>query len=104
MITIYKYQIEPCSFEPNLIMMPVSSAIISCGVDGNNVPCIWVLLDTDEQERGMMVTKKIWCVGTGWDLSPMFNGQVPGYNKIGTIKENVYIWHVFEEGMPEGGL
>lgn len=90
MITIYKYPVSP-SNEPNVIQMPQGASIISCGVDGFGGRSIWAFVDTDKPTE----KRKIWCVGTGWNLEDMLNNTCISY--LGTIKDNYYIWHIFEE-------
>jgi hypothetical protein len=93
MITIYKYSVAPNIDRPNVIQMPQGATVISCGLDGFGVRSIWALVDTDKT----MEERRIWRVGTGWDLKEMFNGLCPQIGFIGTIQDEYYIWHVFEE-------
>ena len=49
--------------------------------------------DTDEPEEKV----RILCVGTGWPLDAIMNEEANGLNFIGTVKEGIYMWHLFQE-------
>lgn len=91
MITIYKYSVKPNINKPNIIQMPQGASVISCGIDGFGERSVWALVDTNKSTE----ERKIWCVGTGWNLEDIFNNVYLNY--LGTIKDNNYIWHIFEE-------
>lgn len=93
MITVYKYSVTPYIDKPNVFQMPQGASVISCGIDGMGTPSIWALVDTNQ----IMEERRIWCVGTGWDLAAIFNGTVSLVNGIGTIQDGPYMWHIFEE-------
>lgn len=94
MVTIYKYPIQPQEDKPNLIEMPEDATVLAAATDGMGELCIWALVDTTKAK----VQKKIWCVGTGWDLAAVFNRDCcVEVNFIGTVREDFYMWHVMEE-------
>ena len=84
---IYKYQIEPSPTQIN-IEMPEGAKILSCGLDGFGVPCIWALVNPENE----MVKKPVYCVGTGWNMSALDNCKF-----IGSMTDcGGFVWHVFE--------
>ena len=89
MKTIYKYQISPGS---NNIDLPKNSTILHFGIDGIGYPCIWVLIDTKEEEGETIHLK---CVGTGWNLDKILGDS--NYAYIGTtVMPNGFVWHLLE--------
>ena len=94
MMTIYKYPIQPQEDKPNLIEMPEGATVLAAATDGMGELCIWALVDTTKAK----ITKKVWCVGTGWDLAAIFNrsGHIE-IQFIDTVREGFYMWHVMEE-------
>ena len=89
MKTIYKY---PISSGSNNIDLPKNSTILHFGIDGTGYPCIWVLIDTKEEEGETIHLK---CVGTGWDLDEILGNS--NYTYIGTtVMSNGFVWHLLE--------
>ena len=89
MKTIYKY---PISLDSNNISLPKNSTILHFGIDGTGYPCIWVLIDTKEEEREIIHLK---CVGTGWNLDEILGDY--NYTYIGTtVMSNGLVWHLLE--------
>lgn len=89
MKTIYKY---PISIGSNHIGLPKNSTILHFGIDGAGYPCIWVLIDTKEEEGETIHLK---CIGTGWDLDEILGDS--NYAYIGTtIMSNGFVWHLLE--------
>ena len=85
MKTIYKY---PISLDSNNIDLPKNSTILHFGIDGTGYPCIWVLIDTKEEEGETIHLK---CVGTGWNLGDS------NYTYIGTtVMSDGLVWHLLE--------
>lgn len=86
---IYKYPIEIGS---NDIELPKNSIILHFGIDGTELPFIWVLIDTKEEEGETIHLK---CVGTGWDLDEILGDS--NYAYIGTtVMSNGLVWHLLE--------
>ena len=89
MKTIYKY---PISIGSNNIDLPKNSTILHFGMDDTGYPCIWVLIDTKEEEGETIHLK---CIGTGWDLDEILGDS--NYAYIGTtIMSNGFVWHLLE--------
>ena len=47
-MVIYKYQIEPSPTQID-IEMPEGAKILSCGLDGFGIPCIWALVNPENE-------------------------------------------------------
>lgn len=92
MLTVYKYAVEP-SLETIDLDIPGGGPIISAGVDPNGKLCVWAMVNTDKPEEKV----RILCVGTGWPLDAIMNNEANGLNFIGTVKEGIYMWHLFQE-------
>lgn len=89
MITVYKYPIEP-SIEKIELSIPGGGPVLSAGLDPMGTLCIWAIANTDEPDE--IVT--VYCIGTGWTLDWVIEEQ-DNLNFINTIKQDMYIWHVF---------
>ena len=87
MKTIYKY---PIVVGNNIINTYDNCEILSADLDPKGNMSLWVLVDTMENKTNQI---KIIVSGTGWDL-PNATGPMCF---IDTIKEEEYVWHVFEE-------
>lgn len=92
MLTVYKYAVAP-SLETIDLDIPGGGPIISAGIDPGGNVCVWAMVDTDEPEEKV----RILCVGTGWPLDAIMNEEANGLNFIGTVKEGIYMWHLFQE-------
>ena len=86
MTTIYKY---PLMAQVNKIEMPLAT-ILSVGLDPNNIPCIWAIVDTNSEKE----TRIFELFGTGWPLDDVIEEYHMYF--LDTIKEGLYMWHVFE--------
>lgn len=81
MKTIYKYRID---FDKTL-ELPEGSEVLSFQYQDEK-PTIWVLVDTTKP----LVKRHFSIYGTGWEVAE------EGLKFIGTAKEDVFIWHLFE--------
>lgn len=91
MKTIYKYPIQP-SVEEIELSIPGGGPVISADLDPSGCPCVWAIADTDEKDEVV----KIYCVGTGWPLDWAMK-ENKALQFIDTIRQGVYMWHVFME-------
>lgn len=91
MITIYKYPIQPSAEEIEL-SIPGGGPVISAGIDPTGQTCVWAMVDLEQEDKAV----KIYCVGTGWPLDWIIE-KSPTIEFIGTIKNGIYMWHVFKE-------
>lgn len=83
--SVYKY---PISFQRDVrVMMPEGARLVKAGLDSDEVPCIWALVDASVPPR---VERKFGIYGTG--------GTVPGRCiYVDTFFSMPFVWHVFEE-------
>ncbi len=89
MKTIYHYGLGvPKSIVPNIVSMPVGAELLHVGPRMGEVR-VWALVDVDEPDE----ERRIWLVGTGWDLVDM----PPNVQHIGTVQEGGFVWHAFVE-------
>ena len=87
MITIYKY---PLTLPINKIEMPQNAKILSIGFDPFNHLCLWAKVNTDAEKE----TRIFELFGTGWPLDDADEEYHMYF--LDTIKEEPYMWHVFE--------
>ena len=89
MKTIYKYGIN---IDITSIALPQGSKIFSAGYDPNGVLCVWVAVDTQEEE---IEERFVYLTGTGWPLEDLKDWN---YRFIDTVidENNGLVWHVFE--------
>ena len=89
MKTIYKYGINTGMTS---IALPKRSKIFSANYDPNGVLCIWVAVDTEEEE---IEERFVYLTGTGWPLEDLKDWN---YLFIDTVidENNELVWHVFE--------
>lgn len=85
MTVIYKYRIAIA--DEQRIEMPDIRKFLHAGLDSNNQPCIWALVDT----KCGMGKATIRVAGTGNPVGPDFFGLT----HVGTFKMDVFVWHVF---------
>ncbi len=83
---IYKYhlaRINGCSIS---IDIPASANVLHVGLDPDDKPCMWVILDPEQltNERTFMT---VW---TG------FNLLVDHVDYLGSVKEGTLMHHIFE--------
>ena len=86
---IFKYYISPGQI---FIDAYEDTKIISTGVDPQGDLCIWVIVNPENPPKKI----EILCIGTGWDL-PEFTDKTYYLQFIGTVKHNIYMWHIFEK-------
>lgn len=96
MKTIHKYSITPNAI--NDVQLPKGAKILSCGVKFfmNIVkmspmplhPCIWALVDPEEQRTEI---RKVFCIGTGHTI----DFSLEFWDFLGTAidHENGFVWH-----------
>ena len=89
MKTIYKYGIN---IGMTSIALPKGSKIFSADYDPNGDLCIWVAVDTEEEE---IEERFVYLTGTGWPLEDLKDWN---YRFIDTVidENNELVWHVFE--------
>ena len=89
MKTIYKYGINSGITS---IALPKGSKIFSAGYDPNSVLCVWIAVDTEEEE---IEERFVYLTGTGWPLEDLKDWN---YRFIDTVidENNELVWHVFE--------
>ena len=89
MKTIYKYGINTGMTS---ITLPKRSKIFSANYDPNGVLCVWVAVDTTEEE---IEERFVYLTGTGWPLEDLKDWN---YRFIDTVidENNGLVWHVFE--------
>lgn len=91
MITIYKYPIQPTTEEIEL-SIPGGGPVLSAGLGPNGQPCVWSIVDLEQEDKPV----KIYCVGTGWPIDWIM-AKSAAIEFVGTIKDGIYMWHVFKE-------
>jgi hypothetical protein len=88
MKTIYKYRLsisDECR-----IQMPMGHEILHVGLDPNEAPCIWALVDSAHPSR----TETFHVVGTGNPM-PTYSWGEPSLRHVGSIRQGPFMWHVF---------
>lgn len=90
MKTIYKYKLTQ---ECNHIETYKGAIVLSAGLDPNEVPCVWMQVDTAQE----LEYKCIFISGTGWNLEALFGGDINNFKYINTFQQGPFIWHVYEE-------
>lgn len=94
MLTVWKYPINP-SDEAIELKIPGGRPILSAALDPSGQPCVWAMVNEGEKEESVF----IYCIGTGWPLDRIVRDEAEGVNFIGTVKDGIYIWHIFTEGV-----
>lgn len=91
MQTIYRYTIKP-SVQVQEIRMYYGAKILSVGrKKGDTDISIWTEIDTEFPTE----THKFFCVGTGWNLSKLFNYKKVVYHGT-VIDDDDEVWHLYE--------
>jgi hypothetical protein len=72
------------------IEINAEAEILSAGKDLNGDICVWAMIE----DTNPMVSKNIYCIGTGWPLDIIFTNEET-VKFIDTIKEAPYMWHIF---------
>lgn len=85
MKTIHKF---PLSF--GAIEINQGAKIIHTAAQNDKI-CVWAIVDTDKP----LVLRKVYIIGTGWDFA---RGDVKEECYVGTVHEDEFIWHIFDEG------
>ena len=84
---VYKYQL-PLQEELK-IPMPMGAKVLHFA-NQNEIPTIWVEVDTDEQDRA----KTFFIVGTGHDIP---TGKTVVYIGSALFAGGNLVWHLYEE-------
>lgn len=84
---IFKYQIPLPGID---LEMPIGSRVLSLQLQGS-APTIWVLIN-DELSNEYQQTRRFRFVGTGHEI----NEQLLNGHYIGTIQQDIFVWHLFE--------
>ena len=92
MLTVWKHKINP-STEVIELEIPGGGPILSAGLDPMGIPCVWSMVNDEEK----IEIVKVYCIGTGWPLDTIMSEEANGLNFIGTIKDGIYMWHIFQE-------
>lgn len=83
MKTVYKYPLRIASEQT--IALPHGFQILHFGLDPQETPCIWVLVEPDNRPVAMT----FYTYGTGQPF------KKPHDNYVGTIVKNLFVWHLF---------
>ena len=85
MQVVYKYPISIS--DAVTLKLPRGARIVHLGMDANNVPCVWALVD---RYAGVSTPREFCISGTGAVVSD---------NKeyIGTFFDMPFVWHVFAD-------
>ena len=67
------------------IQIPATAKVLHVGLDPNDKPCLWALLDPRETK----VDRLVVVLGTGFDLNPL----TPHH--AGSFRDGRFMWHVF---------
>ena len=89
MKTIYKYGINTGMTS---IVLPKRSKIFSANYDPNGVLCVWVAVDTEEEE---IEERFVYLTGTGWPLEDLKDWNCRFIDTV-IDENNELVWHVFE--------
>ena len=85
-MTIWKFPIMITGYQ--VVMLQKGANIIKAGLDPNDVPCLWAIVD-ESKERTEQVN--IYVHGTGFQIGR-------GEKYIGSFNQNhTFVWHVFTE-------
>jgi hypothetical protein len=76
------------------VVMPEGAKVISAGLRGEPVPCIWALIDTREETMVCHHFLAVW-TGVPFPELPYDDGQ-PEYEFIATFRVSDQIFHIFE--------
>lgn len=82
---IYKYPLKEGGLD-----VPLEAKFIHVGKDAYGAPSIWA--EFKAENTNYLIEKKINIVETG---VPFSKSQTPNY--IGTVLDDVYIWHVYTD-------
>lgn len=88
MKTIYKYPIDP-TLEKIELAVPGGGEVLAADLDPRGDICVWILVDTEKKDKKV----NIYCLGTGM---PMDWIQEDILFFIGTVKDGLYMWHIFK--------
>lgn len=83
MKTIYKYPIQITDEQE--IQMPKDANVFHAGLDANETPCVWAIVDTEAPPEPM----SILVCGTGNPLR-----YEPDW-RVGSFTQGPFVWHVF---------
>lgn len=89
MKTIYKYPVF-LTIQGLTFKSFEGAEVISCGLDGYGVPCVWAKVDTAAPAKDLV----LYCVGTGWDISYLENKNT---KFIGTVTDGAMVIHIYQE-------
>jgi hypothetical protein len=84
---VYKYKILP---DKPAMQLHKGSEILHVGVQ-NREFYLWALVNPEEHVEVRLIT----VYGTGWPINMAFGS----YKHLGTIQEDGFVWHIFEEGI-----
>ena len=88
---IFKYKLK--REVEQTIELPSNAEILCVKYDEDKHDiCIWAIIDVTEKT---VVPMKFFIIGTGWDIEEILSKYDLFY--LGTIKEGIYIWHIFSE-------
>ena len=82
---IWKYPIE--IIDKQLIRMPKGATLLHVGLDPNDIPCIWALINPDAP----LVDRNIFIHGSGHTVIRFDEGSY-----VGTFVQGYFVWHVFQ--------
>jgi len=83
MKVIYKYSIRTPQ-----VTIQKNAQIVKVGLDYNDEPCIWAIVDPNEENE----KRNFIIVGTGESWS----NDLGDFKYIGTYFDGGYVWHVLE--------
>lgn len=84
MKTIYKYPISIADEQESTL--PFGAEVIRVGLDPQDVPCVWAIVDTEQLAAQL---KTIFVIGTGQEVRDDF------FNYLGSFNQGPFVWHVF---------
>ena len=99
MITIHKFPLEV--MDEQRVRLPIDSEILCVQTQGKGFqerPCLWVQLDTDNQEN--QEDRTIAMRGTGHDLKEAAEAEYVGTFQL---SNGELVFHVFDRGIVENG-
>ena len=81
-MTIHKY---PLTERITQLMLPYGAQILTAQTQ-SGIVCLWALMDPARATQ----RREIEIVGTGWPM------DAAERRYIGTVQQEVFVWHVFE--------
>lgn len=98
MMTVWKFpfvhdEMNRVPLGQQTIEMPKNSTPVRVGLDGEGIPCVWVIVNTDKPSE----YRRFTIMGTGIEMRPISDTI---FRYVGAIEQELpqgwFLWHVFD--------